>query len=39
MHERLSAYRLAIMTWYYRAAPFVMVSFIDDPAMLAWAFC
>jgi hypothetical protein len=39
MHARLAACRLRLSAWYYRAAPFLMVSFIDDPAMLALVFC
>jgi hypothetical protein len=29
----------AIAPWYYRLAPLLMTSLIDDPAMLALAFC
>ncbi|WP_282957015.1 hypothetical protein [Sulfurisoma sediminicola] len=28
-----------IAPWYYRLAPLLMSSLIDDPAMLALAFC
>jgi hypothetical protein len=28
-----------ISPWYYRVAPFLAMNLIDDPAMLALAFC
>jgi len=29
----------ALEPWYYRLAPFLMTNLLDDPAMLALAFC
>lgn len=39
MQKQLADLWFGLSAWYYRAAPLLMVGFIDDPAMLALAFC
>lgn len=36
---QLHAFRWRMETWLYRVAPLLTFSLIDDPAMLALAFC